>query len=84
VRWCGYQRRAEMPKCEALQVLAPLPCSDMLPQPTIHCVCRDVILEKHYRGVTSRASVEVFWEEVAKRGKRDVSRLAAMGGRLKL
>ncbi len=37
------------------------------------CLCRDVILEKHYRGVTSRASVELFWEEVAKRAKRDVS-----------
>jgi hypothetical protein len=34
---------------------------------------RDVIIEKHYRGVTSRASVEVFWEEVNKRTKRDVS-----------
>lgn len=33
--------------------------------------CRDVILEKHYKGVTSRASVEVFWEEVNKRTKRD-------------
>lgn len=31
----------------------------------------DVILEKHYKGVTSRASVEVFWEEVSKRTKRD-------------
>lgn len=31
----------------------------------------DVILEKHYAGVTSRSSVEVFWEEVSKRTKRD-------------
>lgn len=39
--------------------------------------CSDVIIEKHYKGVTSRASVEIFWEEVNKRSKRDVSR----GGR---
>jgi len=40
-------------------------------------VRRDVIIEKHYRGITSRVSVEVFWEEVNKRTKRDVSRRRA-------
>lgn len=31
----------------------------------------DVIIEKQYGGITSRSSVEVFWEEVSKRTKRD-------------
>ena len=29
------------------------------------------MLEKHYRGITSRAGVEAFWEEVLKRRSRD-------------
>ena len=29
------------------------------------------MLEKHYKGVTSRSSVELFWEQVAKTPKRD-------------
>lgn len=35
--------------------------------------CSDVILEKHYKGIISRAGVEAFWEEVTKRPRRDVS-----------
>lgn len=34
-------------------------------------LCRDVVLEKHYKGITSRSSVEIFWEQVAKTAKRD-------------
>ena len=30
-----------------------------------------MLLEKHYRGITSRAGVEAFWEEVLKRRSRD-------------
>lgn len=45
------------------------------------CVaCSDVILEKHYAGVTSRTPVELFWEEVNKRTKRDVSAEALCAG----
>jgi hypothetical protein len=39
-----------------------------------------VLLEKHYKGIISRAGVEAFWDEVSKRGKRDVR--AAAGRRL--
>ena len=31
-----------------------------------------VIIEKHYTGTTGRSAVEIFWEEVNKRVKRDV------------
>ena len=31
----------------------------------------DVLLEKHYKGIVSRAAVETFWEEVSKRSRRD-------------
>lgn len=34
--------------------------------------CSDVLLEKHYKGIISRGSVEYFWEEVSKKSKRDV------------
>ncbi len=33
----------------------------------------DVLLEKHYRGIVNRTAVETFWDEVNKRGKREVS-----------
>ena len=36
-----------------------------------------VIIEKHYTGTTGRSAVEIFWEEVNKRVKRDV-RAAAL------
>jgi hypothetical protein len=45
------------------------------------CAHRDVLLEKHYKGIVSRAGVEAFWDEVSKRSKRDVSRPAARGAR---
>jgi hypothetical protein len=34
----------------------------------------DVIIEKHWRGQTTRALVEVFWEAVSKAAKPEVRR----------
>ena len=32
----------------------------------------DVLLEKHYKGIVSRAAVETFWEQVQKAPRKDV------------
>ena len=34
-------------------------------------VSGDVVLEKHYKGLVGRTSVELFWEQVAKCARRD-------------
>lgn len=39
----------------------------------------DVIIEKHYKGVTSRVAVEGFWEETAKRPRREVRACVCLG-----
>ncbi len=39
--------------------------------PSLHVARSDVVLEKHYKGITQRSTVELFWEQVLKAGKRD-------------
>ena len=36
--------------------------------------CREVIIEKHWRGVTSRAVCDFFWDEVNKYDTKEVTK----------
>lgn len=56
------------PQCTHLSATLPLVSTSPALSPTPI----QVIIEKHYTGTTGRAAVEVFWEEVSKRVKRDV------------
>lgn len=40
--------------------------------PRFYRVFREVLIEKHWRGVTSRAVCDFFWEEVNKYDRKEV------------
>lgn len=58
---CAAQSRPQ----RGARPLTPLPRPLTLPR-------SDVMLEKHYKGIVSRAAVETFWDEVSKRPRKDV------------
>ena len=74
------RRRRLSPRALALSRAAHLSSLFLLSAQTSSAAAAaraQVIIEKHYTGTTGRSAVEIFWEEVNKRVKRDV-RAAAL------